>query len=48
MFKFTKCKDCEKQVVEDDNTIYKKGDSEQLALFDVHTGKPWCEMVKLG
>ena len=48
MFKFTKCEKCEKQIVEDDETIYKKVDSNQLALFDKHTGKPWYEMVKLG
>ena len=48
MFKFANCEKCEKQIVEDDQSIYKKVDSNQLTLFDKHTGKFWYEMVKLG
>lgn len=48
MFKFTKCDNCEKQIVEDDESIYKKVDSNQLVLFDKHSGKFWYELVKFG
>lgn len=49
MFKFSKCQNCHKQTVEDDTTFCKANvDSEQLVLFDVHTGKPWYELIKFG